>query len=228
MNEEYLKCGERLDDLELDGRFIISHKDRYCFTSDAVMLANMVKGNAGDRILDLCSGGGIIALLIALKTNAKEIIGVELQAEMVDMANRSVAMNCLQDRIKFLNMDLIGCENILGVGYFDSVVCNPPYYKLTQGITRENECIAKARHEITVNLEQILYTVSRLLKYGGKFYLVHKSERLAEVISLCCKYSLEPKELYNIQTLGKESDTFILICKKNAKSGMKVYTIRHV
>ena len=227
MNEDYLLNGERLDDLELDGRFIISHKDRYCFTSDAVMLANKVKASAGDRIIDLCTGGGIIALLIALKSNAKEIIGVEIQQEMADMARRSVEMNGLENRIKILNRDLIGSEIILGIGSNDIVVCNPPYYKLTQGITRENDCIAMARHEIAVNLEQIIETASKLLKYGGKFYLVHKSERLAEVISLAVTYKLQPKVLYNIQTNTNECDTFILVCKKNAKSGIKIYTIAH-
>lgn len=227
MLTKYLKQGERLDDLEFDGRYIISNKDKYCFTSDAVMLANKVKATAEDKIIDLCSGGGIIALLIALKSSAKEIIGVELQSDMVDMADRSAAMNGLENRLKFCNIDLIGCEKVLGIGNYDIVTCNPPYYKISQGVTRVNDCIAKARHELTVNLEQIIFTASRLLKYGGKFYLVHKSERLAEVISLACKYLLEPKELYNIKTSGDTCDTFIVVCKKNAKPGLKVYVVPH-
>ena len=225
----YLKDGERLDDLEYNGMYIISNKDKYCFTSDSVMLANLVKANRNDKIVDLCTGGGIIAILIAAKTSAKQVIGVEIQSDMADMAMRSVKMNNLQDKVSILNNDVIGINKVIGHGSCDIVVCNPPYYKVSEGAARQNECIAIARHEILLPLIDMIKSASDLVKFGGMFYMIHKSERLAEAIVLLSKHLLEPKILYNITTNGGEvSDTFIIVCKKGAKTGIIVHNINHI
>lgn len=224
-----LRNGERLDDLDYKGMYIISHKDKYCFTSDAVMLANLVTAGCRDTVVDLCTGGGIIALLIAAKTSVKKVIGVEIQHDMADMASRSVTLNNLYDRVEILNADVIGISRILSHGSADIVVCNPPYYKINEGAARLNECIAIARHEILLPLEDMIKSASELVKYGGAFYMVHKSERLAEAIVLLCKYNLEPKILYNITTGTSDiADTFIIVCKKGAKTGLKVHNIIHI
>ena len=224
-----LNVGERLDDLEYKGMHIISHKDKYCFTSDSVMLANLVTAGCRDTVVDLCTGGGIIALLIAAKTNAKKVIGVEIQHDMADMASRSVQFNNLTDRVEILNTDVIGISKTLKHGSADIVVCNPPYYKMNEGAARLNECIAIARHEVLLPLEDMVKSVSELVKFGGAFYMVHKSERLAEAIVMLCKYNLEPKVLYNITTGTSDiADTFIIVCKKGAKTGLKVHNIMHI
>lgn len=224
----YLKAGERLDDLQLDGRFIISHKDKYCFTSDSVMLANMVTCNAKSKVVDLCCGGGIIGILIALKTNCKQIIGVELQSDMADQATRSILMNNLQDRVKIENYDVKNIVDIIPNGYADIVVCNPPYYKADSGATRLNENIAIARHEIALTLEELIANTSKILKFGGSFYLVHKAERMAEVISCLTKYNLIPKQIYTISTTeSNTADTFIVVSKLGANHGVVVKNIKH-
>ncbi len=227
--EKHLMSGERLDDLEFKGMHIISHKDKYCFTSDSVMLANLVKAAKADTVVDLCTGGGIIAILIAAKTSAKRVIGVEIQSDMADMASRSVTMNNLSDRVNILNNDVIDICKIIGYGSVDIVVCNPPYYKVSEGVARQNECIAIARHEILLPLEDMIKSASELVKFGGMFYMIHKSERLAEAIVLLSKYALQPKILYNITTNGGNvCDTFIIVCKKGGKTGVKVHNITHI
>ena len=229
LSESLLKHGERLDDLEFNDMHIISHKDRYCFTSDSVMLANLVKAGSRDTVVDLCTGGGIIALLIAGKTNAKKIYGVEIQDDMSDMAMRSVKLNNLCERVSIINHDVIGISKVLGHGSADIIVCNPPYFKTGEGSQRLNPCIAIARHEILLPLEEMIKSVSELLKFGGTFYMVHKSERLAEAITLLSKYLLEPKVLYNITTGASDiADTFIIVCKKCGKTGLIVHNINHI
>lgn len=212
--------GERLDDLG-DGISIISNKDLYCFTSDAVRLSNAVRGSKTMRLIDLCSGAGVIPLLVAKKTTIGTIIGVEIQHELADMASRSALLNNLSDRISILSADLRGIEESLGRGCFDIITCNPPYFKANSGVARLSPPIAMARHELTCTLEDIIKTAAGLLKYGGKLIMVHKCERMAEVFALLKQYKLEPKELTTYQpTANKPCDTFIVIAKSNASVGM--------
>ncbi|MDE6565811.1 MAG: methyltransferase, partial [Clostridia bacterium] len=219
----FLKDGERLDDLQLDGAFIISHKDKYCFTSDSVMLANMVSTNSKSKIVDLCSGGGIISILIALKKSFSEIIGVELQSDMADMATRSVKMNGLDSKVKIINHDVKNISDIIPNGYADIAVCNPPYYKINSGEIRENQNIAISRHEIALTLDELIKNTSKILKFGGTFYMVHKAERMAEVIYTLIKYNLIPKQIFTITTNDSDfADTFIVISKLGAKHGLIV------
>lgn len=225
---DFLKDGERLDDLQLDGRFIISHKDKYCFTSDSVMLSNMVQANSQSKVIDLCCGCGIIAIQIALKSNCKQIIGVEIQQDMADMANRSVQMNELSDRVKIINEDVKNITNIIPHGFADIVVCNPPYYKTNSGETKLKDNIAIARHEIALTLEDLIINTSKILKFGGLFYMVHKAERMAEVISTLTKYNLIPKQIFTISTKDDNTaDTFIVVSKLGAKHGVIVKNLKH-
>ena len=227
-NNDFLLDGERLDDLCLDGRFIISHKDKYCFTSDSVMLANMVRANSKSKVVDLCAGGGIISILIALKTSCQKVIGEEIQEDMANMATRSVAMNKLEDRVEILNADVKNISDFIPSGYADIVVCNPPYYKTGSGETRLSENIAIARHEIKLTLEQLIQSTCKILKFGGLFYLVHKAERMAEVITTLSQNNLIPKQIYTISTNSAGiADTFIVVCKLGANHGVIVQNIKH-
>lgn len=226
-DEEYneilpnLSEDEVLDDLECCNMHIISNDKLYRFTSDSVRLANLVKGKRTDQLIDLCSGGGIIPMLIAAKTTISNIIGVEIQSELFDLASRSAIINKLNSRITYINEDINNLNARFALHSFDAVTCNPPYYKCGSGASRLSPSAAIARHEISVNIEQIIMTAADLIKYGGMFYLVHKCDRLAEVISLLVKYKLEPKELYTYTpTANGFCDTFVVICKSNAKSGL--------
>lgn len=223
-----LRDGERLDDLQLAGNFIISHPDKYCFSSDSVMLANMVKANSKSKVVDLCCGGGIIAILIALKTNCNNILGVELQPDMSDMAERSVKINNLENRVNILCEDVRNITNVIPTGSVDVVVCNPPYYKLGSGEIRESRAVAIARHEIMLDLQTLVQCTAKILKFGGLFYMVHKAERMAEVLTTLTQSNLIPKQIFTICTgASNVADTFIVVSKLGAKHGVVVKNIRH-
>lgn len=218
-----LKEGEQLDDLCYKGLTIIQAKKEYHFTSDAVILANLVQANAKVSVADLCSGSGIIAMLIAAKTNAKKVIGVEIQQKMVDRARRSAELNKLSDRVSFIVGDVNYCVQILGYGSQDIVVCNPPYYKVGEGEISENKEIALSRHEIALKLEDLIKVAGKLVKFGGKFYIVYRADRLSELVYLLTDAGLEPKKLISIQPAkGKAVDTVIVIAKRGAEKGMIV------
>jgi tRNA1Val (adenine37-N6)-methyltransferase len=218
---ELLK-NERIDDLQIKGLKIIQNKDLYCFTADAVLLANFCKIKKNDIVVDLCSGSGVISILIAGKSNAKKVYGIELQKVMADMSKRSLDLNNLNDKVEILNIDLKDSVKSLGNESVNVVVCNPPYNKVesaTQNLS-ENESIS--RHEVKTNLQEIINASSSLLKYGGKFFMVHQSTRLVEIFSTCQKYNLEPKVVRLIQSKSYTEPYLTLIeCVKGGKSGVK-------
>ena len=215
-----LKENERLDDLQLNNLFIIQNSEEYLFTSDAVALANFVRVKNGGRVVDLCSGSGIIGILIQAKNNVSKTILVELQSHMADMSMRTIEYNNLQN-IEVVNNKLQGIHKVIGGGY-DVVVCNPPYKKAgTTKILNEKKSIAIARHELEVTLEEIINESNKLLKYGGELYLVNKEERLVDILTLCRKYDIEPKEL-KILSSSKGANVIMLKCKKGGKGGIKI------
>lgn len=212
---------ERLDDLQLNGMYIIQNKSEYCFTSDAVALANFVHVSNNGRVVDLCSGSGVIGILISAKNKVEDVTLVEIQEYLADMSRRSIEYNKLKN-ISVVNSRLQGVSNTLGKGTFDCVVCNPPY-KTTGSASKLSEkgSIAICKHEITVTLEEIIDEASMLLKFGGNFYTVNKEERLTDLICLCRKYKLEPKELKILKS-SKGANIVLLKCKKGGKSGLKI------
>lgn len=212
---------ERLDDLQLNGMYIIQNKSEYCFTSDAVALANFVHVSNNGRVVDLCSGSGVIGILISAKNKVQDVTLVEIQEYLTDMSRRSIEYNKIKN-ISVVNSRLQGISNTLGIGTFDCVVCNPPY-KTTGSASKlsKKESIAICKHEITVTLEEIINEASALLKFGGNFYTVNKEERLTDLICLCRKYKLEPKELKILKS-SKGASIVLLKCKKGGKSGLKI------
>lgn len=216
----YLLNGEILEDI--DGKIkIIANPQLYRYTSDSIRLAKSVKATPKDKILDLCSGSGIIPLALASYTRAS-IDSLELQYPLFDMARRSVEMNSLSDRIRVFNGDLVGYTPTTT---YDIVTCNPPYYKSKSGETRETETADIARHEIKCTLSDVVNTAEKSLKFGGKLYLLHKCERLSEVLSELTRHKLEPKELLLFTHSFKTVDTFIVIAKKGANVGLKTQII---
>lgn len=213
---------ERLDDLQYHGLVLIQRPDLYCFTSDAVLLANSVRAGVKDRVADLGCGSGIISVLLAYKRGCR-VTGVEIQPVMAELARRNAEFNNLSDKIEVYEGDMRGCVGTLGAGSFDTVVCNPPYYKKGSGETRLNESQLLSRHESACNLSDIACTAAKLLRCGGALYMIHKSERMAEVLTALSVQGLEPKEVILIYPKrDKQADTFIVRAVKGGKAGMKL------
>ncbi|MBE5757786.1 MAG: SAM-dependent methyltransferase [Clostridiales bacterium] len=216
-----LKDNERLDDLQFNNLFIIQNSQEYLFTSDAVHLANYVKVKKGGRVIDLCSGSGIIGILVGAKNDVKDVVLVELQEHLADMSRRSIEYNKI-DNVSVVCNKLQGVYKIVGANSFDVVVCNPPYKKKgTATLLNEKESIAMARHEIEVTLEEIVVESNKLLKYGGELYMINKEERLTDMLVIFRKYGIEPKELKIIPSL-KGANVIMLKGKKGGKSGIKI------
>ncbi len=221
--DELLCKGETVEELGIKGMRIIQAAGEYRFTSDAVILANLVKANAASRVVDLGSGSGIIALLIAAKTKAAKITGIELQPKLAERSRRSVKLNRLESRVNIVTANINGCSDILGCGGFDVVVSNPPYYRTGEGETSDNLEIALCRHEIALSLSQLISEAAKLVKFGGKFYIIFKADRLCELMCGLCAAGLEPKELICIQPAkGKTVDTVVIVAKRGAEKGITI------
>ena len=216
-----IKETERLEDLQFNNLFIIQDTKGYRFTSDAVALANFVKVKSGGKLIDLCSGSGVIGILASAKNKVSKTVLVEIQECLSDMSRRSVEYNKLEN-IEVVNAPLQNISKIVGVGVYDTVVCNPPYKKCgTAKLLNENESIAIARHELTVTLEEIIKEASVLLKFGGEFYIINKEERLVDTMVLLRKYNLEPKVLKLLPS-AKGANVVMLKAKKGGKSGIEI------
>lgn len=214
-----LRNNERLDDLQINDKFVIQNKGEYCFTSDAVQLANFAKVKPNDRVVDLCSGSGVVGILIQTKTNCRDITCVEIQPYMADMSKRSIEYNNQQEFIKVVNAPLQDIHKEIGLGVYSVVVCNPPYKDC--GVLNEKESICIAKHEITVTLEEIIKEASKLLKFGGRLYIVNREERLTDIFVYSRKYNIEPKILKILPS--SKGDSIILVeGKKGGKSGLRI------
>ena len=215
-----LKDNERLDDLQLNNLFIIQNKNEYCFNSDSVALANFVKAPKNSKVVDLCSGSGVIGILVNAKNNCESVVCVELQEYFADMSKRSVKYNKI-DNITVENAPIQNISKKIGKEYYDVVVCNPPYKKENSSLLNEKESLAIARHEIKVNLEEIVCEASKLLKFGGKFYTCNKEERLTDLFCFMRKYNIEPKILKVLKSV-KGASIIMVEGKKGGKSGIKI------
>lgn len=215
MNEEWLKDDETLDDLQLKGICVIQKKDAFRFGVDAVLLANFAKVKKGARVIDLCSGTGIIPFILAGKTDAANITGIEIQEPMVDMAKRSVEFNNLQHRLEFINKDLKDIEFLKKLPKVDVVTVNPPYKLKNSGIINMNDENAIARHEICCTLEDVIKAAKGVLKDNGRIYMIHRPDRLADIICTMRQYKIEPKLIRMIQPNFKKAPNMVLIEGQN-------------
>lgn len=214
--------GERVDDLLVNGLRIIRNPSAFCFGCDAVELANFVSGGVKDKAVDLGSGTGIITILLAGKKKIP-CVGVEIQPEMADMSRRSIELNGLSATASVICAPMQGVAAKIGRESASIVVCNPPYRKAGSGEKQTSPTIALARHEIAVTLREVVQTANELLKNGGYFYIVHQTERLAEVITECGNIGLEPKVLQILTPAnGKKPHLFMLKCKKGGSVGFEV------
>lgn len=195
MDQPVLKEGERLDDLQLNGLRIIQKTDGFRFGIDAVLLSNYVKIEKNTKVADLGTGTGILPLLLSAKTKAAHITGIEIQHEMAEMASRSVALNRLDDRIEIVEGNFLEAANWYGNGSFGAVVTNPPYTRPGAGLLNPKDGKAISRHEIFCTLDQLISVSCRLLKQHGRFFMIHKPERLVDIFYTMRSYRIEPKNV---------------------------------
>lgn len=215
--------GERIDELQRNGYRIIQDPERFCFGMDAVLLSGFARAKKQERCLDLGCGNGIIPILMEAKTEGKHFTGLEIQPESADMARRSVALNGLQDRIDIVEGDIKDASKIFGASSFHVVTTNPPYMTAQHGLTNVYEAKTIARHEVLCNLEDIIRESARLLMPGGRFYMVHRPFRLAEIISLMVQYRMEPKRMRLVYPyVDREPNMVLIEGLRGGKSRMTV------
>ncbi|MBL0389053.1 tRNA1(Val) (adenine(37)-N6)-methyltransferase [Tumebacillus sp. ITR2] len=209
-----LKPGERLDDLQTKDLRIIQSDEVFSFSLDAVLLAHYVTLRNRDRVLDMGTGNGVIPLLLASRSELPRragIVGLEIQERLADMAQRNVSGNQLQETIEIVNGDLREAVRHFGHESFDVVTCNPPYRPAGIGDASLNPHVAIAKHEITAKLEDVVTAAAKLLKYQGKFAMVHRPDRLADIIALMKLHKLEPKRLLLVHPRAHLRPNILLI-----------------
>lgn len=205
------KEGERIDDLQRNGLKILQDPKRFCFGMDAVLLSGFAKVRKDERVLDLGTGTGILPLLLSAKTEGREFVGLEVQAESADMAERSVKMNGLTDRIHIVQGNVRNAEELFGPSSFDVVVSNPPYMIDHHGIQNPNDAKLIARHEVLAGLEDFIQQTARVLRPKGRCYFVHRPFRLADLIVLMRQYGLEPKRMRLVYPFVDREPNMVLL-----------------
>ena len=223
MAGSFLHEGERLDELQRNGYKIIQDPKRFCFGMDAVLLSGFAKVKRGEEVLDLGTGTGIIPILLEAKTEGQHFTGLEIQPESADMAARSVAYNHLEDRVSIVTGDIKDATNIFGASSFDVVTCNPPYMIGQHGLQNPYMAKAIARHEILCTLEDVVSQTAAVLKDRGRFYMVHRPFRLAEIFQVLMKYKLEPKRMQLVYPyIDREPNMVLIEARKGGNSRITV------
>ena len=218
-----LKEHERLDDLHRNGYRIIQNEKAFCFGMDAVLLSGYAVVREGERAADLGTGTGIIPILLEAKTGGEHFTGLEIQAEMADMARRSVALNHLEEKIDIVCGDIKEASQIFGAAPFDVVTTNPPYMNDAHGLQNPDPVKAIARHEVLCTLEDVVREGAKLLVPGGRFYMVHRPHRLVEIINIMTSFKLEPKRIKFVHPfVDKEANMVLIEGIKGGKSMIKV------
>ena len=216
-----MEFNETLDDLQ-NGYYIIQKDSGFRFGIDAVLLSDFAKSATG-KVMDLCTGTGIIPLLLAAKSKAEHIDAVEIQPEIANMAKRSVEYNSLTEKINVQCADLKDAPKMFGKSTYDTITVNPPYMRTGSGLLNETDNKTISRHEIKCNLEDVMRVSSELLKPHGKLFMVHRPSRLAEIFSAMRQNKLEPKIMRLIAPCEGKEVNLVLICGiKCAKSDLKI------
>lgn len=237
-----LKKNEFIDDLQLDNLKIIQNRKKYCFTSDAVVLANFVDARKSSRVCEIGSGSGIISMLVNHKCNPKEIVAFEIQSYMAEMAQRSLLLNDLENKIEVINAPIQDYFKYVEKESFDVVFSNPPYQKMfPNSLISKNDENAISKHEVKLNLSELLNISSSLLKFGGKFYIVFDSKRTAELLTGLTSSNLTPKKMFFCSPSASKNPHLVLVeavkggkpdmvilptLITNDKDGKYIYTIQ--
>jgi len=222
MKDLPLNTDERIDDLQLNGLKIIQNTNGFCFGIDAVLLSHFINAKKNDTLVEFGTGTGIIPILLAEKSDFNKIYTFEVQPTVADMARRSIALNGLEDKIEIIEDNLINSKLYLKSGTIDGIFSNPPYMTAEGGIKNPDDRKAISRHEILCSLEDIIANAEKLLKFGGSLYMIHRPNRLVDLISLCRAYRLEPKIIQMIQPYWNKSPNIMLVkCTKGGKPDLK-------
>ena len=210
-NLRYTMEDETIDDLQLKGLNLIQKKDGFKFGIDAVLLSDFACIKTKHRVIDLCTGTGIVPFLIYGKFYPQSVHGLEIQEDMIDMAERSVKLDSLEEKVFFLNEDLKNIKFLKKLEKFDVVTVNPPYKLNSAGILNPNDKLAIARHEILCNLEDVISAARVLLKDNGRMFMVHRPERLADIFTLMRKYKIEPKRVKMVHPKMGKAPNIVLV-----------------
>lgn len=209
--KDLVKDGERLDDLQLGGLELIQNPGKFCFGVDAVLLSDFVRVKPGETVLDMGTGNGIIPVLLSAKTQGSHFTGLEIQADTADMARRSVRYNHLENRIDIVTGDIKEAADIFRPAFFDVITTNPPYMLASHGLQNTDDSMAVARHEVLCTLDDILRESMRLLQDKGRFYMIHRPFRLAEILIKMNTYKIEAKRLRFVHSYVNKEPTMVLI-----------------
>ena len=214
---------ERVDDLHRKGYKIIQDPKKFCFGIDAVLLSGFATVKKGENVLDMGTGTGIIPILLEAKTEGNHFTGLEIQEESVEMARRSVKLNGLSDKIDIDQGDIKDVLSMYKLASFDVITSNPPYMNDGGGLKNDFTPKAIARHEILCSLDDVIKGAAKLLKNGGRFYMVHRPHRLSDIMFKLRENKLEPKKLRFIHSyIDKEPSMILIEAVKNSKSWLKV------
>lgn len=218
-----LKSDERLDDLQRNGYQIIQKTNGFCFGMDAVLLSGFAVVKPGEKAVDLGTGTGIIPILLEAKYEGEHYTGLEIQDEMAEMAARSVALNHLEEKVSIVKGDIKEASRLFGAASFDVVTSNPPYMNDAHGLKNPDLPKAIARHEVLCTLDDVAREAAKLLRPGGRFYLVHRPHRLIEIVTALTKYKLEPKRMKMVHPfVDKEANMVLIEAVRGGKSMIKV------
>ena len=210
MTTNLVRENERVDDLQ-NGCYIIQDPEKFCFGMDAVLLSGFAKVKKGEHVLDLGTGTGIIPVLLSARTEGESFTGLEIQEECAEMASRSVQYNHLENKVRIVQGDIKEAAAVFGAASFHVVTCNPPYMIGQHGLTNPHMPKAIARHEILCTLEDVVSQAAKLLDDRGRFYMVHRPFRLAEIMNVLTKYKLEPKRMQLVYPYIDREPNMVLI-----------------
>lgn len=223
INGVIINDDERVDDLHRNGYKIIQNPKRFCFGMDAVLLTGFCNVKSGERALDLGTGNGVIPILLEAKTDGREFFGIDIQAESIALAQKSIRLNAQEEKVRALCCDIKRVSEIFKAGEFDVVTSNPPYMNEGGGLINDFGPKAIARHEIYININELAEAASKMLKFGGRFYMVHRPHRLTDIFCALRENKLEPKRMRLVHPYeGKEPNMVLIESTKRGKPMLKV------
>lgn len=204
---------ERLDDLQCNGYKLLQNTACFCFGMDAVLLSSFTHVEENNILLDMCTGNGVIPILIKGKNPEKKVhyTGIEIQETSYILANKNVLLNGLSQDIHMIKGNVNNLKELIGNTLYDVITCNPPYMNENHGIVNPESAKAIARHEILCTLEDIIREASKHLKVKGHMYMIHRPRRLVELFLLMEQYHLEPKVIRMVHPYADKDANMVLI-----------------
>lgn len=223
MKNVEIKSHERVDDLHRNGYMLIQDPKRFCFGIDAVLLSGFARAEKGSKVLDLGTGTGVIPILMEAKNEDAHFTALEIQEESAEMASRSVALNGLEEKIDIVCGDIKEADKLFKAASFDVITTNPPYMNDGGGIKNDYGPKTIARHEVLCSLDDIARVSSKLLKFGGKLFMVHRPHRLTDIMCTLREHKLEPKVIRFVHSYADKEPTMVLVeAMRSGKPMVKV------